>query len=205
MSEDSLSLKDSGDGLPPRAAVLELLLKKFERLPEKDKKLFGYGPAYLGGNAAFAGLIANSLFRRVLNVTQGRVTSCLPMAVLPFLTTMALYNGAVSQPLLSGDLNCPTCTIVRGGLVGVVAGGMYPIFLALPVNAALAARYNTAPMPEKGNRMRFWFSVTQPIMRKMTFVMILQALFGVFLSSRHYDIYIKMLQLSATDSEDLHN
>ncbi|KAL4608713.1 transmembrane protein 126A-like [Arapaima gigas] len=215
--------------------VIELLLQKFEQLPEKDKcvdiytisscvlwnqvracaifkcptfyscrNLFAYGPAYLGGNAAFAGLIANSLFRRLLHVTQAWVTSSLPMAVLPFLTTLALYNSTVSQPMLSGgDLNCPTCAIVRGGLVGVVAAGIYPVMLALPVNAGLASRYNTSPMPEKGNILRFWFSVTRPIMRKMTFVMVLQGFFGAFLSSQHYNTYLKMLQLPDTDSEDL--
>lgn len=39
-----------------------------------------------------------------------------------------------------GDLHCPTCALLRGALVGVVGGGIYPILLALPVNAGLAAR-----------------------------------------------------------------
>ena len=39
-----------------------------------------------------------------------------------------------------GDLHCETCTIIRGGLVGLVFGGLYPVFLALPVNGGLAAR-----------------------------------------------------------------
>ncbi|MGH0171950.1 UNVERIFIED_CONTAM: hypothetical protein FKN15_062457 [Acipenser sinensis] len=189
--------------IPPRSVVTELLLKKFERLPETERKFFAYGPIYLGINGAFSGLIANSFFRRLLNVTQARFTSSLPMAVLPFLTTVAMYNAAVSNPLLAGDLNCPTCAMVRGGLVGAVIGGFYPVLLALPVNAGLATRYNTAPMPEKGNVMRFWISVTQPVLRKMSFVFILQALFAVYLSSRHYGIYMKMLELPTSDTEVL--
>lgn len=31
--------------------------------------------------------------------------------------------------------------MVRGGLIGAVVGGLYPVFLALPMNASLAARY----------------------------------------------------------------
>lgn len=58
-------------------------------------------------------------------------------------------------------------------------------------------------MPEKGNVLRFWMAVTQPIVRKMSFVVILQSLFGVFLSSKHYGIYVKMLKLPETDSEEL--
>lgn len=45
-----------------------------------------------------------------------------------------------SYIVFAGDLNCPTCTLIRGALVGVVGGGIYPILLALPVNAGLAAR-----------------------------------------------------------------
>ena len=43
--------------------------------------------------------------------------------------------------LISGDLNCPTCVLIRGALVGAVGAGVYPILLALPVNAGLATRY----------------------------------------------------------------
>lgn len=42
---------------------------------------------------------------------------------------------------LAGELNCEVCAVVRGGLVGAVVGGLYPIIMALPVNASLAARY----------------------------------------------------------------
>lgn len=31
--------------------------------------------------------------------------------------------------------------MIRGGLVGAVVGGFYPIFLAIPLNGSLAARY----------------------------------------------------------------
>ncbi|XP_076130641.1 transmembrane protein 126A [Alosa pseudoharengus] len=189
----------------PKGVFVDALLKKFEKLSDTDRNLFSYGPLYLGGNAAFAGLIANSFFRRALNVTQGRIVSSLPMATLPFLTTVALYNATVSNPLILGDLNCPTCAVIRGALVGVVGGGVYPLLLALPVNAGLAARYNTAPMPEKGNVMRFWMIVGRPIARKMAFVFVLQGFFGTYLASKHFDIYVKLLKLVDMDHEDLHD
>ncbi|XP_039600320.1 transmembrane protein 126A [Polypterus senegalus] len=181
--------------------IKEFLYKKYEQLSETDRKLFTYGPMYLGINSAFSGLIANSLFRRVLNVSQGRLTSSLPMAVLPGLTTMIAYSAAVSTPLVEGHLNCPTCALVRGGLVGAVVGGLYPILLALPVNAGLATRYNTSPMPEKGNIFRFWAMITQPVLKKMSFVIILQGMFGIYMSSKHYGIYMKMLEQPLSDED----
>jgi len=41
----------------------------------------------------------------------------------------------------AGELSCEVCAVVRGGLIGAVVGGFYPVFLALPMNASLAARY----------------------------------------------------------------
>lgn len=41
----------------------------------------------------------------------------------------------------AGEINCEVCAVVRGGLIGAVVGGFYPILMALPVNASLAARY----------------------------------------------------------------
>ncbi|XP_016085143.1 transmembrane protein 126A-like [Sinocyclocheilus grahami] len=214
MTDNGMFVKDTGQGQTiSRALIFEMLNKKFEKLPDIDKKLFSYGPIYLAGNAGFAGLVANSFFRRVLNVTQGRFTSSLPMAVLPCVEASANRHWSNQMMLcihqyenqnMIGDLNCPTCTLIRGALVGVVGGGIYPILLALPVNAGLAARYNSAPMPEKGNMIRFWTNVSKPIVQKMYVVLLLQGLFGTYLSSKQFDIYLKMLKITDSDSEQLH-
>ncbi|XP_068571512.1 transmembrane protein 126A [Cebidichthys violaceus] len=203
MSENTQKERASGNGLS-RAVIAEMLTKNFEKLPDLDQKLFKYGPMYLGGNGGLAGLISNSLYRRALNVTQAPIASSLPMAVLPFLTTVALYNATVSAPLMSGDLNCPTCALIRGALVGVVGGGVYPILLALPVNIGLATRYSTAPMPEKGNLLRYWLDLSRPILRKMRAVLVLQIFFGTYLSSRHFESYTKLAQITfGSGGEDL--
>ncbi|KAM8908845.1 transmembrane protein 126A [Spinachia spinachia] len=185
-----------------RVVIAEMLAKNFEKLPDIDQKLFKYGPMYLGGNAGLAGLISNSLYRRALNVTQAPFASGLPMAVLPCLTTFTLYCAAVSAPLMAGDINCPSCALIRGALVGVVGGGVYPILLALPVNVGLASRYVTAPMPEKGNLLRYWMDLSRPILRKMRAVLVLQAFFGTYLSSRHFETYTKLAHITFDPSEE---
>ncbi|CAL8355257.1 unnamed protein product [Merluccius merluccius] len=190
--------------LLPRSEVIEMMMEHFERLPELDRKFFHYGPAYLGGNAAFAGLIANSFYRRALNVTRGRLASSLPMAVLPFITTVAFYDAMVSGPLLSGDLDCPSCSVFRGALIGVIGGGAYPVLLALPVNAGLASLYGSAPMPGKATALRFAADISRPVLRRMRPVFVLQALFGGYLGSRHFETYQKLVQIvSGSGAEEL--
>ncbi|XP_029020555.1 transmembrane protein 126A [Betta splendens] len=201
MSENIRKDSVSGKALS-RAVISEMLLENFDRLPDIDKKLFAYGGFYLAGNAGIAGLIANSFYRRVLNVSQARITSSLPMAALPFLTTVALYTATVSSPLLAGDLNCPTCVLMRGALVGVVGGAVYPILLALPMNVGLASRYSTAPMPEKGNMLRYWVDISRPVLRKMRAVFLLQALFGTYLSRRHFETYTKLAEITFGPGEE---
>ena len=66
------------------------------------RNLLENGSMYVGLNAALCGLIANSLFRRILHVTQARIAAGLPMAVIPFLTTNVFYKGFVSLPLNTG-------------------------------------------------------------------------------------------------------
>lgn len=198
--------KEGGSGKPlTRTVIAELLQSNFERLPDIDQKIFLYGPLYFGGNASLAGLIANSLFRRALNVRQAAFASALPMAVLPFLTTVAVYNVAVTTPLMFGDLNCPTCALVRGALVGVVGGGLYPVLLALPVNVGLSSRYSTAPMPEKGNAVRYWVDLSKPILRKMRVVLVLQAFFGTYLASRHFETYMSLANITFRSGEVLND
>ncbi|XP_043106882.1 transmembrane protein 126A [Puntigrus tetrazona] len=204
MTDNGMFVKETDIQTSSRAMVIKILNKKFEKLSNTDRNLFSYGHIYISGNAGFAGLIANSFYRRALNITQGRFTSSLPMAVLPFLTTAAFHTAFVTYPLMSGDLNCQSCVLIRGALVGVVGGGIYPILLALPVNAGLAARYNSAPMPEKGNMIRFWTNISKPIVKKMYAVLLLQSLFGAYLSSKQFGIYLKMLKMSDSETEELH-
>ncbi|XP_058511228.1 transmembrane protein 126A-like [Ochotona princeps] len=173
--------------------TLAIITRKISQLPEPERNLLEHGSTYVGINAALSGLIANSLFRRVLNVTHARIATGLPMAVIPFLTARF-----VSFPLSTGVLSCETCTLIWGGLVGLVLGGLYPIFLAIPVNGGLAARYQSALLPEKGNILTYWIRISKPVFRKMVFPIMLQTMFAAYLGSRQYQLLIKALQLPET-------
>lgn len=179
-----------------RAVIAKMLQENFEKLPAIDQKFFMYGSLYLGGNAAFAGLIANSLFRRALNVKASPFLSSMSASTMSFFTTYAMYCAAVTVPILNGGINCPTCCVTRGALVGVVGGALYPIIVTLPLNLFFASRYNTTPMPEDGARLRFAMDTARPVLRKMRPVMVLQAIFGAYLGSRDFETYTKLVKIT---------
>ncbi|XP_003910548.1 transmembrane protein 126A [Papio anubis] len=177
------------------------VFRKINQLPEAERNLLENGSVYVGLNAAFCGLIANSLFRRILNVTKARISAGLPMAGIPFVTTDLTYRCFVSFPLNTGDVACETCTVTRSGLIGLVVGGLYPVFLAIPVNGSLAARYQSALLPHKGNILNYWIRTSKPVFRKMLFPIMLQTMFSAYLGSKQYKLLIKALQLSEPGQE----
>ncbi|KAK2516227.1 Tmem126a [Columba guinea] len=184
---------------------MEIIQKIFNELPKADQNLCNHGSYFLAANSSLCGLAGNNFFRNILHVRQAAFISALPMAVIPFLSTAAVYEVFVREPLFSGELSCEVCTVVRGGLIGAAVGGLYPVFLALPMNASLAARYSSSPLPGKENLIRFWLTVAQPVFRKMSWVVLVQALTGIYLATKHHGIYIKILEQMNTrrDPEEL--
>ncbi|NWI70090.1 T126A protein, partial [Todus mexicanus] len=172
----------------------EVIQKALKELPIADQKLCNHGSYFLAGNASICGLAANNFFRNILHVRKAAIVSALPMAVIPFLSTAAVYEVFVREPLFSGQLNCEVCAVIRGGLVGAVVGGLYPVLIALPISASLAARYSSSPLPGKENLLRYWLTTAQPVFKKMSLGVVIQALTGLYLATKHHGIYMKVLQ-----------
>ncbi|KAM6342129.1 transmembrane protein 126A-like isoform 1-T2 [Podargus strigoides] len=184
---------------------IEIIQTILNELPKADQNLYNHGVYFLGANSSFCGLAANNFFRNILHVRRAFFVSALPMAVIPFISTTVVYETFVNAPLFSGDLNCEVCAVVRGGLIGAVVGGLYPVLLALPINASLAARYTSSPLPGKENLLRFWLTTSQPVFRKTSLGVLIQLLTGLYLATKHHGIYMKVLQQmnASRDPEEL--
>ncbi|NXE21981.1 T126A protein, partial [Ardeotis kori] len=184
---------------------MEVIQKILSELPKSDQNLCNHGSYFLAANSSLCGLAANNFFRNILHVRKASLVSALPMAVIPFLSTAAIYEVFVREPIFLGELNCDICAVIRGGLIGAVVGGLYPVFLALPVNAGLAARYSSSPLPGKENLLRFWLRTAQPVFRKTSFGVLIQMLTGLYLATKHHGIYVKILQQmnASRDPEEL--
>ncbi|NXP19587.1 T126A protein, partial [Scytalopus superciliaris] len=173
---------------------METIEKMLKELPKADQNLCNHGSYFLAANSSLCGLAANNFFRNILNIRRASLVSAVPMAVIPFISTTAVYEVFVRGPLFSGQLDCEVCAVVRGGLVGAVIGALYPVFLAIPLNASLAARYMSSPLPGKENALRYWLTIAQPVFRKMSLGVLVQVLTGLYLATKHHGIYFKVLQ-----------
>ncbi|NXA16254.1 T126A protein, partial [Sapayoa aenigma] len=184
-----------------RYTRIEIIEKLLNELPKADQNLCNHGSYFLAANSSLCGLAANHFFRKILNIRRASLVSALPMAIVPFLSTTAVYEVFVRQPIFAGQLNCEVCAVVRGGLVGAVVGCLYPVFLALPLNASLAARYMSSPLPGKENALRYWLTAAQPVFRKMSLGVLVQVLTGLYLATKHHGIYVKILQQMNTSRD----
>ncbi|XP_012362633.1 transmembrane protein 126A-like [Nomascus leucogenys] len=174
--------------------IFDIITRKINQLSQAERNLPEEGSAYVGFNA-LCGLIANSLFQCVLNMTQALTAAGLPMAVIPFLTTNTAYKSFVNFPSNTGDLNCETCTITQSGLAGLAFGGLCPVFLSIPVTGGLAAWYESTLLPEKGNILSYWIQIYKPVFRKMLFPIVFQTVFAAYLGFKQYKLLLKALQL----------
>ncbi|KYO17637.1 hypothetical protein Y1Q_0020672 [Alligator mississippiensis] len=86
------------------AETAKVLQELFEQLPEEDQTFLQRGSIFLGLNASVCGLIANSSFRKILNISQARIVSTLPTIVIPLTATYVACSSFIVHPVLTGKL-----------------------------------------------------------------------------------------------------
>lgn len=73
--------------------------------------------------------------------------------MIPVLTAHTSYRIFVGLPLSLGDLSCEICTVTQGQLVGLVFGGLCPVFLAVAGHGGLAARYESGLLTKERKQL----------------------------------------------------
>ncbi|XP_066266271.1 transmembrane protein 126A-like [Branchiostoma lanceolatum] len=175
-----------------QAELVKLQYQALQQIPKEKRWPFTSGITAVGVNAGFVGLIANSMFRRVLDVTQARLLSSVPMFLIPAVTASAAWQTFVAQSMLAGNLNCPVCAQVRGASINVLAGFINPVCMAIPMAGGLARRYYTAVLPKGNNFWEFWVKTSRPIVWRMLPALLLQVAWGAALASKEFDLYLKI-------------
>ncbi|XP_038617890.1 complex I assembly factor TMEM126B, mitochondrial-like [Tachyglossus aculeatus] len=176
-----------------RLRILDTVGRNLDRLNSKDRRLYAYGPLYLGTTGAICGILGNYLLRQNLKVTQHPVKTYVPLAVIPFLSTAVVYKLLVVDPLKAGDLSPEQC-VLRGGFFGLTLGAGYPTALAFLKNGRLAVKYETVPLPPKGKAILYWATLCHPACKLMSLSMIVQVFFGSLLGYKYHEMFQNLLE-----------
>ncbi|XP_072035233.1 transmembrane protein 126A-like [Amphiura filiformis] len=197
-----------------RSEVINEQTRIVDALPMSKRWPFEAGGTYVPIYAGISGLIVNSFLRRMLMIHSRPLMTALPMALLPGLTMKIGWYGFVTMPVLAGDLNCAICGEMRGGLVSVALGAVYPMIIGLPFFSAVAQGNHKVQVPKLTMAVTNWAKFSQFWTRKLRFfkvqfvsLVIFQAVIGSFVAKKQMDVMetevlTKFTKVQVPDEED---
>ncbi|XP_033637514.1 transmembrane protein 126A-like [Asterias rubens] len=169
--------------------AMKMQMEQIQELPSGKRWPFDMGPLMLSVNAGLVGVISNSFFRRMLMVRKGLFLTSLPMAIMPALIMTPAWSELISKPILLGNMKCEICADIRGGLINFALGAVYPFFLAGPLSAALAKRYDTVKIPklslkksDQRTLFNFWSGKVRYFKTQFIAITIFQTCFGMYVA-----------------------
>ncbi|XP_070537909.1 transmembrane protein 126A-like isoform X2 [Ptychodera flava] len=175
--------------------VLDLQWKAISQLPNKEGWPFQTGLVALAANSSFTGLVSLSFYRRMMKVRAGFLLTSIPMAVVPFMTTAMTWHSFLNIPLLMGQINCGVCTQIRGTLLNVVVGAIYPTALAIPLVTSLAIKHKTVEIPKKQGLvglLKFYTRMNKHMQTRFMTICLYQAVLGYYIATKEFQVYKKM-------------
>ncbi|KAL1774490.1 complex I assembly factor TMEM126B, mitochondrial [Sigmodon hispidus] len=185
-----------GDAKFRRPMIPEVIEKKLEYY---TKDILDTHGICLGTSSATSGILANIIFRNIFKVQHEALKTFVPLATLPFLSTVIGYKLFVTDALSTGNISRENC-ILRSVLIGLLCGVSYPSALAFSKNGRLASKYYTVPLPPKGRVILHWLLLCQTGIKGMGIPLVFQTFFGIIHGLHHYAVYKKIH--AKTESED---
>lgn len=107
-----------------------------------------YGNGILSAVVALSGSAVNSHFRKCFKIVgKNPMISFAPTVVIPAVSVFMAHLALVQQPLLLGELSCPTCAEMRGTSLQVTCGILQPLALGFFSAAVIAKNNYTMVIP----------------------------------------------------------
>nr|CAB3267033.1 transmembrane protein 126A-like [Phallusia mammillata] len=142
------------------------------------------GTAVVG---AVSGIICNSAFRQALTLYEGFLIGHAVIGTASGLFSSELRKQFHQEPVLTGQLNCLPCTLIRGSVFQFLTASVIPGILSFGFTAVVATRYGHVKIPSfpvifnpSREVKEFWYPKFRIISRTMAPVAILQIAFGAF-------------------------
>lgn len=125
----------------------------------------------------------NAHYRKVVKLrNQAFVTTLLPVIIAPSLLGGMFHHQFVHRPLILETFKCPVCVEMRGGMVQLFCGFVYPLTLAPLAAMQFAARLYTYPLPDAKKPLLLLMEIgkiTKPILPRLYILAALQFIGGV--------------------------
>ncbi|XP_055909169.1 uncharacterized protein LOC129944034 [Eupeodes corollae] len=175
---------------------------------EKSSEVWAlnYAPEILGVCGTFTGIYMNNYFRGKLKLGQyGKLSTYLPIVVLPAITTLIYHKFFIQKELLLEPFQCPTCLQLRAAAFQTCLGVIYPSLLAPIASFMFATRHYTFRLPSVTEKpmevVALLRKMTKPIVPTIGAVISFHALLAMYITFKETQQYInvqkKMVQLEA--------
>lgn len=127
----------------------------------------------LGGLSAVTGAYINNYYRQKLKLANfGRLSTYLPIVVIPSIVSMIAHKGTVTKDIILENNACSTCLEIRSLFIQSSFGVIYPAIMAPLAAFMFATRYFTYRLPEitKNPKETFqlWRKLTKPLVPTIT-------------------------------------
>ncbi|GFG36454.1 hypothetical protein Cfor_11477 [Coptotermes formosanus] len=180
--------------------------------PQRDVWPFRYGFGILSACSALSGLYINSYFRNRLRLhSYGRVSSYLPLVVLPSIMSALFHHEAVTTNVILQDV-CPLCLELRASAIQVGCSVMYPALLSPLVGFALASYYNSYKVPLVTDDPKGVFALWRKLIKQTRYTLIsigiVQAFVAMWLTHCEIKSFYKVqakLHAESSKTEELKN
>ncbi|XP_071532967.1 transmembrane protein 126A isoform X1 [Panulirus ornatus] len=139
--------------------------------PNSDVFAIKYYPFALSALSVGSAAFINAHYRKAVKLrNSGFLTSLLPVIMLPSIASSLMHHQLVQGPFLLQKVQCPLCIELRGGMVQLFCGFIYPMVLAPLAAFQLATRLYTYPLPSVFKPkawLKEYIKLSRPIQHKV--------------------------------------
>ncbi|XP_069705524.1 uncharacterized protein [Periplaneta americana] len=152
----------------------------------------------------------NSHFRSRLRLhTYGRISTYLPIVILPSMLSALFHHVNVSMDILIQKTPCPLCVQMRASAIQVGFSAVYPTLLAPLAGFMMASHYNTYRLPHLTEDPKavfgVWKKMVKPLGSTLYSIAIAQALIAMWVTYCEAKSYYRVQEVLNMDSEFIEN
>ncbi|XP_022208129.1 uncharacterized protein LOC111064683 [Drosophila obscura] len=171
-----------------------------------------YTPGILSAVAAATGAYINNHYRTKLRLgSHGRLSSYMPIVVVPAIFTMLTHKFFIQRPILLDPLGeCPICRQVRSAAFQTSLGIVYPTILAPFAAFMFATRCYTYRLPSITESPKevfmLWRQITRPLVPSLATIIAFQAFLAMYLTykqeKQNFSVMLRMKEIEYQLEQD---